>query len=114
MLSVSEAERQVQGQRPEPYSGSLGFTVYIIKSSATGKRYVGHTDDLQRRLSEHNSREHNSAKYTSKNAGPWDLIYREGHSSRSEAMKRERWLKSGIGRHWIDEKFGRASPLLAD
>jgi putative endonuclease len=29
-------------------------------------------------------------------------------------MKRERWLKSGMGRQWLNEKLGRASPPQAD
>jgi len=92
----------------------LGFFVYIIESFATGKRYIGQTNELESRLAEHNNPGHNPMKYTSKQAGPWKLIHHEEHTNRSEAMKRERWLKSGIGRQWIKEKFGRASPPLAD
>jgi hypothetical protein len=29
-------------------------------------------------------------------------------------MQRERWLKSGIGREWLDTTLGRASPPQAD
>jgi len=92
----------------------VGFTVYIIESLSTGKRYVGQTNNLQRRLAEHNNPDHNPGKYTSKHAGPWKLIHQEQYSSRSEAMKRERWLKSGTGRQWLNNEFGRASPPQAD
>jgi hypothetical protein len=36
-------------------SGSLEFTVYVLISESTGRRYVGQTDDLPRRLAEHKS-----------------------------------------------------------
>jgi len=92
----------------------LGYFVYIVESVSTGKRYVGHTDDLDRRFGQHNCREHNPCKYTSRNRGPWKLIYHEQYATRSEAMRREKWLKSGTGRLWIIENIGRASPPKAD
>jgi len=85
-----------------------------MESITTGRWYIGQTEDLERRLAEHNNREHNVSKYTSRHKGPWRLIYHEERPTRSEAMERERWLKSGIGRRWINEKFGRASPPKAD
>jgi putative endonuclease len=84
--------------------------VYILESASTGKRYIGQTDDLERRLAEHNSREHNLCKFTSRHPGPWRLVYHETCETRSEAMRRERWLKSGVGRQWIADHLGRASP----
>ena len=92
----------------------MAFFVYILESVATGRRYVGQTEDLDRRLSEHNCREHNPCKYTSRHPGPWKLIHSERYATRAEAMRRERWLKSGMGRDWIDAKVGRASPPQAD
>ncbi len=44
------------------------YWVYILENPK-GKFYIGHTDDLQRRLSEHNSGEKIGSKYTHKN-GP--------------------------------------------
>ena len=92
----------------------MGYFVYIIESISTGKRYVGQTDDLDSRVAEHNCFEHNPRKYTSRNPGPWELIHNEQFLTRSEAMKREKWLKSGIGRQWIIENIGRTSPPEAD
>jgi len=83
-----------------------GFTVYVLRSESTGRRYVGQTNNLSRRLSEHNSIEHNRHKFTSRNAGPWTLVHEERYDTRSEAMIRERWLKTGRGRAWLDEQVG--------
>jgi putative endonuclease len=73
------------------------FTVYVIRSQA-GIRYIGYTEDLQKRLAQHNS---GISKYTSRDTG-WVLIYSETYSIRAEAMKREKWLKSGVGRRFLD------------
>ena len=90
----------------------MGYFVYIIESVSTGKRYVGHTDDLDRRVAEHNCPEHNRRKYTSRNSGPWKLIHQEQYPTRSEAMKREKFIKSRKSAAWIRTYLldGRASP----
>ena len=91
------------------------FTVYVLFSETCGKRYVGQSDDFVRRLAEHNDRSHNPRKFTSRNPGPWQLVHREEFELWSEAMAREKWLKSGVGRAWLDSRsIGRASPPEAD
>ena len=75
------------------------FWVYVLEN-ADGRFYVGHTDDIERRLSEHNSEEKVSSKYTHKN-GPWKLVWSEEHPDRSSAMKRERFIKSRKSAAWI-------------
>jgi len=87
------------------------FYVYVIESISTKRRYVGQTGDLKRRLEEHNSPDHNPVKYTTKQAGPWRLVYQEQYPSRSEAIKREHWLKLRTGRRWLNDKLSDiASP----
>ncbi|MEE9555170.1 MAG: GIY-YIG nuclease family protein [candidate division Zixibacteria bacterium] len=73
------------------------FFVYVIKSS-NGKRYTGYTSDLSRRLEEHNS----GACKSTKSGNGWKVVYSEEFPTRSEAMKHEKWLKSGIGRKFLD------------
>ena len=90
------------------------FYVYVLVSETTGKRYVGQTNDLPRRVAEHNDPTHNPRKHTSRNAGPWRLVHHERFPTRPEAMRREKWLKSGVGREWLDARIGRASPPSAD
>jgi putative endonuclease len=73
------------------------YYIYILKSFSTGKRYTGHTSNLLARLNSHNSGDTPSTK----NRGPWEIIYTEEYSSRSEAMKREKFLKTGKGREFL-------------
>jgi len=70
------------------------YYVYILKSLKTKKLYIGHTDNLARRLEEHNTG--CGGKYTWQN-GPWTLLYSESYPDRSSAVKREQYLKSTKG-----------------
>ena len=77
----------------------MAFTVYVLKSLSTGRWYTGQTEDLGRRLLEHNTGT-GPGRYTL-NRGPWVLIYHEEFPDRSGAMKREKYLKTGAGRDFI-------------
>ena len=91
------------------------YYVYILKSQSTQKRYIGHTSNLERRLSEHNNPLHNKLKHTSRRKGPWTLVHSEEFNTRGEAMKREKWFKGGMGRKWIREHLKEgACPPVAD
>ncbi len=72
----------------------MGFVVYILKSRHDGKLYVGQTNDLQHRVTQHNNP--NGKSYTAKR-GPWVLAHHETHPNRAAAMARERFLKSVAG-----------------
>ncbi|MBY0424861.1 MAG: GIY-YIG nuclease family protein [Cytophagales bacterium] len=77
------------------------FFTYIIKSvNHPDKYYVGFTHDLEGRLSAHN---HPSNKGYTARYMPWELVYSESFATKSEAMAREKWLKSGVGRQWMKE-----------
>lgn len=89
------------------------FWVYVLVSESTGRRYIGHTNDLERRVAEHNGASTNPHRYTSRFKGPWRLIHSEVFETRSAAMLREKWLKSDVGRAWLDATIGRASPPQA-
>lgn len=70
------------------------FHVYALENPQ-GRLYIGYTSDLDRRISEHNDPDGKAhlKKFTHKN-DPWRLVGFEKFSSRSEAMKREKQLKS--------------------
>ena len=74
----------------------MSYFLYILYSKSIDRFYIGSTHDLSDRLRRHNS---GRSKYT--NAGvPWELIYSEEYETRSNAMRRERELKS-----WKDRKM---------
>jgi putative endonuclease len=73
------------------------YFVYILQSDRDKKRYIGCTENLERRLEEHNS---GSVKST-KNRRPLKLIYFEEYESKSVASKREREIKAKKGKFII-------------
>jgi putative endonuclease len=77
------------------------FWAYILENPSGGF-YIGQTDDLARRLIDHNDPESPHGKYTYKH-GPWKLAWSEIHSSRSSAMQRERQIKRMKSASWIRE-----------
>lgn len=76
----------------------MTFEVYVLKSLADGIRYTGSGEDANERLRRHNKGDY---RFT-KGHRPWVIIYSEKYNTRSEAIKRERFLKSGSGRKWLD------------
>ena len=82
----------------------MSYWIYILENNLTERRYIGHTSDLERRLREHNDKVVGRNRYTRKQRGTWRVIYKEEYAARAEAMKRERFLKSGQGRKWIKAK----------
>jgi len=75
------------------------FTVYVLRSLKNGYRYIGQTNDLERRLLGHNS----GLTKSIKSQTPFILVYKEIFNSRLEATRREKFLKSGQGREWLDK-----------
>ena len=73
------------------------YYVYILQSEKDSKRYIGFTENLQRRLDEHNS----GMVKSTKNRRPFKLIYFEEYENKSEAIKREREIKAKKGKFII-------------
>ena len=74
------------------------FTVYVLYSKDYNKIYIGFTSDLEQRLLSHN--ELGKKGWTIK-FRPWQLIYKEEYQLKSDAMKREKELKTATGRNFI-------------
>ena len=73
------------------------FSVYVLRSTTTGRFYTGATSDLTARLAQHNS----DQSFSTKHRGPWELVHREDFETLAEAVRRERSLKSGQGREEV-------------
>ncbi|MGD9109536.1 MAG: GIY-YIG nuclease family protein [Phycisphaerales bacterium] len=72
------------------------ITVYVLQGRA--KRYVGITNNLERRLAEHRSGKTKGSQIIKDFA----LFYTEEFPDYKSARKREKFLKSGVGREYID------------
>ncbi|MEM4711346.1 MAG: GIY-YIG nuclease family protein, partial [Candidatus Woesearchaeota archaeon] len=66
------------------------YYLYILHSQKINKFYIGVTNDLNRRLYQHNN---NLSPYT-KNKGPWILVYYEVFNNKKDALKREKEIKN--------------------
>lgn len=71
------------------------YRIYFAKSIKNEKVYVGSTSkDPGKRVNEHN---HGSNSWSKQNA-PFKLIYYESFLCKNDALQRERFYKSGIGK----------------
>lgn len=77
------------------------YYTYIIKSLKDKKIYVGHTDDLKRRFSEHNK----GLVKSTKSRRPFELIYYESCNILEDAIKREKSFKTGFGRAYLKRRL---------
>ncbi len=73
------------------------YFVYAIQSKIDNRLYVGFTDNLDRRFSEHNSGRTKSTKAYI----PWELVYFESIENRIDARNREKYFKSGCGKEHL-------------
>jgi len=71
------------------------FYVYILQSKS--RLYIGSTDDLKRRLRQHNA----GQSIATKAYRPWTLIFYEAHLSQEDALRREKYLKTTTGKQAI-------------
>jgi putative endonuclease len=75
------------------------FKVYILYSSHLDQYYVGHTQNIEDRLSRHNS----GRSLSTKKGKPWILVYTETFETRSEAMLREKAIKQMKSRTYLEQ-----------
>ena len=82
------------------------FTIYTIYNKDHDKIYIGQTWNLSERLNQHDNKIFTNS-YTSRFSGEWQLIYQEYVFDRSDALKREKQLKSYRGREFIKKYIPR-------
>ncbi len=85
------------------------FTVYVLYSQKFDQIYIGFTSDLVNRFLSHNelATKGHTIKYR-----PWVVAHTEEYQTKTDAIKRENYLKSTQGRKFawniIREKFGNS------
>jgi len=72
--------------------------LYIIYSNSKDRYYVGHSDNLLRRIPEHNAARCIASKF----GVPWTLVFSKSFNSRAEAMKEEYRIKRMKSRKYIE------------
>lgn len=77
------------------------YYVYVIKSLKDKKIYAGHTNDLLRRLEEHNSGLAESTKLRR----PFKLLCYEACNLLEDALRRRQSLKTGFGRAYLKRRL---------
>ena len=74
------------------------YYVYVLRSLKTGRRYTGSCADVEDRLRRHNA----GYSKATRHGVPWELVHVEVFATRSEAVRREAYLKTGKGREDLD------------
>jgi putative endonuclease len=74
------------------------YHVYVLVSSKDNQYYIGQTRNIAKRLERHN----NGFVKSTRNRRPLSLVHSEIYPTRSEALKREKFLKSGEGHRFIN------------
>jgi len=78
------------------------FHTYVLFSVQFNKIYIGFSSDIENRLIAHN---HPNNKGWTRSFKPWKIIHHETFTTKAEAMKREKQLKSAQERKYIWENL---------
>ena len=71
----------------------MEFVVYILYSLKNGRNYTGYTSSLLERIKSHNF----YGKDSTAHHRPWIVVHVEFFTNQAEALKREKYFKSGRG-----------------
>ncbi|HSE90371.1 MAG TPA: GIY-YIG nuclease family protein [Candidatus Binatia bacterium] len=77
------------------------YYVYVLKSRKDGRFYVGCTADLRKRIAEHNDGKTRSTRHRI----PFDLLYYEGSRNHTNALHREKYLKTTYGKRYLKNRL---------
>lgn len=83
------------------------FYTYILKSSKSNLFYYGYTEDLKRRLKEHNA---GTSRYTKAHT-PWKLVWYCAFESKDKAKDFELYLKSGSGKAFTCKRLVKVASV---
>lgn len=87
-----------------PVRANMFYYVYILQSKKDKRWYTGFTVDIRKRLTEHNEELYES---WTKGRGPFELIYCEMCKNKEDARKREKYLKTGMGKRYLKNRLRR-------
>ncbi|MEK7516114.1 MAG: GIY-YIG nuclease family protein [Patescibacteria group bacterium] len=82
---------------PSNTSSAVFFYVYVLESLKDFKRYIGYTNNLKKRMEEHEK----GMSFATKCRLPFRLTYYEACLNEADAKRREHYLKSTQGRRFL-------------
>ena len=77
------------------------FYVYLLESEIDKSWYIGCTQDIEIRIKQHNA----GKTITTNKKKPWQIIYYEVSFNLYDALAREKYLKSGMGRKYLKNRL---------
>ena len=77
------------------------FYVYALFSVKDDEHYIGYTNNLKKRLEEHNR----GKNFSTKSRRPFKLIYFEACLNEDDAKQREKYFKTTIGRRFLSRRL---------
>lgn len=77
------------------------YYVYVIKSLQDRRLYIGHTNNLIKRIKAHNQ----GLVKATRNRKPFKLLYYEAGNALEDAIQREKSLKTGFGRAYLKRRL---------
>jgi putative endonuclease len=83
---------------------------YVIRSQKDGRWYTGFTKDLRKRFKEHGR----NMVASTKGRGPFHLIYYEACIDITDAIAREKYLKTGMGKRFLQNRLKRFLSLTGE
>ena len=78
------------------------FYVYLLENREDKSWYIGYSADLKQRVKRHQKGD--GARTTARKKG-WELVYYEAYKNGQDAKGRERFLKSGSGRKFLQKQL---------
>jgi len=78
------------------------YFTYVLYSRKFDKTYIGYSSDVEKRLASHNDPRNSG---WTKRYQPWILIFTEIYETKTEALRREKQLKTAKGREFIRQEL---------
>jgi len=82
---------------PSNTTSSMFFYTYVLESLKDKNRYIGYTNNLPRRIEEHNK----GLNFSTEFRLPFKFVYYEACLNQEDAKRRERYLKTTQGRRFL-------------
>lgn len=84
----------------ETSSGKFSY-IYVLESMKNGSLYIGCTNNLAKRIQEHNKK----INFSTKSFAPWQIIYSEACLNDLDAYRREKFLKTSQGARLLKRRL---------